>query len=215
MNKTLLVTIAAAVAAVGIWLGIQSRQAPDTLDPVVEPAVDPVAEPEPDVQLIEPEVIEEPAVTEDTTEEAPVTDDTLTEQQLDAEVAAEADEAVEGAVDGSVQATTPQVETMVEGIIEDDAAQTGDPAAVDDAANVAEEQLSPQAAEETADAVEEALDLQDLGLDISTDAIRAQIDAAGLNPADRGIIEGLLQAAGDNPELLEEVAARLRAITGN
>ncbi len=51
MNKSLLVVIAAAVAAVGIWFSIQSRQAPEVVEPVIEAA------PEPEV--VEEEVVEE------------------------------------------------------------------------------------------------------------------------------------------------------------
>lgn len=169
MNKSLLVAIAAAVAAVGIWLGIQSRQGPETLEPVVETT------PEPEVEelLAEPEPVE-PEVAEPET-----------------------------------------VEEMTQDILGEDAAETASEEAVEDAADVAEQELSPEAADEAADAIEEALEVQDLGLDLSVDAIRAQIEAAGLSLADRGIIEGLLQAAGDNPELLQTVVERLREMTGN
>lgn len=173
MNKSLLVAIAAAVAAVGIWLGIQSRQGPETLEPVVETT------PEPEVEelLAEPEPVE-PEVAEPET-------------------------------------TDPEVEEMTQDILGEDAAETASEEAVEDAADVAEQELSPEAADEAADAIEEALEVQDLGLDLSVDAIRAQIEAAGLSLADRGIIEGLLQAAGDNPELLQTVVERLREMTGN
>lgn len=166
MNKSLLVVVAAAVAAVGIWLGIQSRQTPETLEPVVETAPEAeMVEPEP--EIVEPEPVEE-------------------------EVAIEEE---------------PSVEEMID--------EVADEAAVEEAAVEAEAELSPEAAEEAAVAVEEALELEDLGLDLSLDAIRAQIDAAGLNMAERGVIEGLLQSAGENPELLQQVLERLREMSGN
>jgi hypothetical protein len=38
---------------------------------------------------------------------------------------------------------------------------------------------------------------------------------AGLNIAERAGIDALLQAAGDNPELLQGVVTRLQELTGN
>lgn len=202
MNKSLLIIIAAAVAAVGIWFGIQSRQGAVVEEPVVETAPEPVlVEPEPEVA--EPEVTptEEPEV-------APAEDTFEGVEQ-------EATETVEEAIEGSVDATAEPVDTSVGDIIGDDAQDAGSAAAVDEAATQAETGLSPEAATEAADAVEEQLELQDLGLDVSVDAIRAQIADANLTLADRGIIEGLLQAAGDNPDLLQQVVDRLRQMTGN
>jgi hypothetical protein len=205
MNKTLLIAIAAAAAAVGIWFGVQSRQGPEVIEPVVETTPAPETT---ETEIEEPEVTEqEPAIEEEAVEE-PTTD------ELMEDVAEDAAETVEEAVEGEVEATTEPVESMVDDIVGDDA-ETIDESAVEDAVQDAEENLSDEAAAEAADAIEEAIELQDLGLDLSLESIRAQIDAANLNIAERGIIEGLLQSAGENPELLEQVVERLREMTGN
>ncbi|MGY6549532.1 MAG: hypothetical protein ACXIU7_11095 [Roseinatronobacter sp.] len=200
MNKTVLVAIAAVIAAIGIWFGIQSRQAPEVIEPVVETIPEPV-EPE----IVEPEVIEPEVVEED----AP------TMEEVMESVAEEAEATVEDALEGSVDAVTDTVDSLVDDIIGDDAPAAGSEAAVDQALDAAETDLSPEAAEEAAEAIEEAIEAeQQLGLDLSVEGIRAQIDAAGLSLGDRAIIEGLLQAAGDNEELLQQVVEELRARAG-
>ncbi|MCC5962416.1 MAG: hypothetical protein JJU09_04750 [Rhodobacteraceae bacterium] len=244
MNKSLLVVVAAAVAALGLWLGLQSRQAPEPLEPMAtEPEIEPeveelLAEPEPEPEtedlLTEPEATEddaedllvdpeatEPEVDETEPQDAPLPgDDAALEEEPGVEellddVTDEAQETVEEAVDGTVDSFTETVDDMTQDVLGDDDAAQPDGAAVEDALDDAEQDLSEEGAEETVEAIDEALEVQELGLDLSTDAIRSRIEAAGLSMTDRTIIEGLLEAAGNDPEMLEQVMERLNAMTGN
>jgi hypothetical protein len=89
--------------------------------------------------------------------------------------------------------------------------------AATEAADVAAEAATDaaEAAEAAAETATEAATTAVEAAALTVDAVRQMITDAGLNMAQRAGVDALLQAAGDNPDLLQGVVDRLRELAGN